>query len=74
MSGSGASAGLDMTSRPGPRRIGTAVRAIGTDATQTWHRSAVIVLGEGGGTTPRPWVGDAESAAASRGIDFGDRV
>jgi len=48
-------------------------RAIGTESGQTRHRFAGIVLGEGGGTTPRPWVGD-RSASASRDLDGEDRA
>jgi hypothetical protein len=41
---------------------------IGTKSARTRHRFAGIVHGEGGGTTPRPWVGKTgPSGAALRG-------
>ena len=41
------------------RRIVTVSRAKVTNASLTWHNFGGTVLGEGGGTAPRPyWVGD----------------
>jgi len=42
--------------------------AIGTDPARTRHRFAGIVLGEGGGTTPRPWEGDPRRALAAAAV------
>jgi hypothetical protein len=38
--------------------------AIGTESAQTGHRFAGIVIGAGGGTTPRPYRVGAETAPA----------
>jgi hypothetical protein len=50
----------------------TAVREstqqIGTESAQTRHKFAGIVIGVGGGTTPRPYRVGAETATASLGV------
>ncbi len=45
----------------GPRRIAT-------ESAQTGHRSVGIVIGVGGGTTPRPYRVGAETASAGFGL------
>ena len=58
--------------RPAAPTIGAADTRIGAESAQmrhesmqTRHRLAGIVLSEGGGTTPHPWVGDSSFAPSA---------